>query len=79
MKAKKLFETGKLKVIDKGTLFKELRGMRKDWTPNGKIKIIDPDKSPDYVDALVYSLYEPNYGTFVIVDMKGDKKKVGFI
>ncbi len=78
MKAKKLFETGKLKVIDKGTLFKELRGMRKDWTPNGKIKIIDPDKSPDYVDALVYSLYKPNYGTFVIVDMKGAKKKVGF-
>ena len=78
MKAKKLFETGKLKVIDKGTLFKELRGMRKDWTPNGKIKIVDPDKSPDYVDALVYSLFKPNYGTFVIVDMKGAKKKVGF-
>ena len=52
--------------------------MRKDWTPNGKIKIVDPDKSPDYVDALVYSLYKPNYGTFVIVDMKGAKKKVGF-
>ena len=79
MKAKKLFETGKLKVIDKGTLFKELRGMRKDWTPNGKIKIVDPDKSPDYVDALVYSLYKPDYGTFVIVDMQGAKKKVGFI
>ena len=52
-KAKKLFETGKLKVINKGTLFKEFRGMKKDWTPNGKLKIVDPDKSPDYVDALV--------------------------
>ena len=78
MKAKKLFEVGKIKVIDKGTLFKELRGMRKDWTPNGKIKIVDPDKSPDYVDALVYSLYTPNYGTFVVMNMKGEERKVGF-
>ena len=78
MKAKKLFETDKLKIINKGTILKELRSMKKDFSPNGKLKIVDPEKSPDYASSLVYSLYEPNYGTFMIVDMEGGSKTVGF-
>lgn len=75
MKAKKLFEINKLKIINKGTIMKELRIMKKDFTPNGKLKIVDPDKSPDYVSSLVYSLYDPNYGTFVMISMGGEKKR----
>lgn len=78
MKAKKLFEIDKLKIINKGTLLKELRSMKKDFSPNGKLKIVDPEKSPDYASALVYALYKPNYGMFMIVDMHGSDKKVGF-
>ena len=78
MKAKKLFEIDKLKIINKGTILKELRGMKKDFSPNGKLKIIDPEKSPDYASALVYALYEPNYGTFVVMNMRGEDTKVGF-
>ena len=78
MKAKKLFEIDKLKIIDKGTIIKELRSMRKDFSPNGKLKIVDPEKSPDYASALVYSLFEPDYGTFVVMNLASNKKKVGF-
>lgn len=74
MRAKKLFEVDKLKIINKGTIVKELRTMKKDFSPNGKLKIVDPDKSPDYASSLVYALHEPNYGTFVVVDLSSDSK-----
>jgi len=77
-KCKRLFEQGKLKILDVGATVNEFRQIKKDYTSNGQLKIIDPDKSPDYVDSLVYSLYEPNLGTFVIVDFAFGKKKVGF-
>jgi hypothetical protein len=78
MKAKKLFEEDKLKIINKGTIMKELRQSKKEFTSNGKLKIIDPDKSPDYLSSLVYSLYDPNYGTFVMISMGGEEKTKRF-
>jgi hypothetical protein len=74
-RAKMLFEQDKLKILDTGTLMKELRQIRKEYTSNGQLKIIDPDKSPDYVDSLCYSLYNKSTGTFIVADFtpKGNK------
>jgi hypothetical protein len=77
MRAKMLFEQDKLKIIDSGTLLKEIRAMRKEYTSNGQVKILDPDdKSPDYLDSLVYSLYAPVTGKFVMIDFSHSANKV---
>lgn len=78
MKAKHLFENNKLKIINKGTIMKELRGIKKEFTSNGKIRIVDPSKSPDYVSSLVYSLYEPNSGTFIMISTRSEEQKIGW-
>ena len=75
-KAKRLFEQNKLKIIDKGSILTELRKIKKDKSSDGKLKIVDPDKSPDYVDSLIYGLYEYDTGTFVVVDMKPTDKTI---
>lgn len=76
MKAKRLFEQDKLKVIDKGRLLYELRQMKKEYQSNGKVKIIDPEKSPDFCSGLIYSIFEPNVGTFIMVDFSHSANKV---
>lgn len=77
MKAKKLFETDRLKIIDKGQLKNELRKMKKEFQSTGKIRIIDPEeKSPDYASALVYGLHEAIKGSFVMVGLGHAEKGV---
>ena len=75
MRGQMLLEQDRLKLIDIGTLKKEMRQMRKEYTSNGQVKIIDPEKSPDYCDSLIYSLYNKSTGTFIIADFtpKGNK------
>jgi len=79
MKAKKLFEENRLKIIARQELLHELRQMKKEYQSNGKLKIVDPDKSPDFVDSMVYGLYKPNTGAFIVLDMdKKDENQTGW-
>lgn len=55
-KAKKLFEEGKLKIIREQRLIDDLVGIETDLTSDGKMRIVDPSKSPDFSDSLVYGL-----------------------
>jgi len=73
-KAKRLFEQDKLKIINKGDLISELRKMKRDFHSTGKAKIVDPDKSPDFADSLVYGLYAPTSGSFTILGLGAEKK-----
>lgn len=73
MKAKKLFEENRLKIIGRTELKKELRLMKKTFVQSGAIKIVDPEKSPDFADSLVYGLHSPTSGTFVILDTSPEK------
>ena len=75
-RAKMLFEQDKLKILDIGTLKKELRQIRKEYTSNGQLKIIDPEKSPDYVDSLCYGLYNKGSGTFIVMNFSPKSEKV---
>ena len=60
---KELFEEGMIIIPHNKTLFNELLAMRWNFTSTSKIKIIDPDKSPDFADALVYFVWyeEPEF------------------
>ena len=51
----KFFEEHRISIPENKVLIKELMAMKYEFSPsNAKIKIIDPDKSPDYADAMVY-------------------------
>ena len=71
LKAKKLFENNKLKIVARRELLRDLRLMKKDFQSNGKIKIVDPAKSPDFADSLVYGLYVPAVDTFTWLNAEG--------
>ncbi len=45
------FEEGRMRLLDVGRLVLESNSMRYELTSGGKIKIVDPDKSPDFSDA----------------------------
>lgn len=57
-KLKKHFEEGTISIPKDRTLLKELTAMTWEFTSKGLIKVIDPDKSPDFADALVYFTWE---------------------
>ena len=59
LKAKKMFEQNKLKVIHRHELVRDLMAIRQTFTSTGLTRIVDPDKSPDFSDALVYGLISP--------------------
>lgn len=54
--AKQLFEEGKLKITREQQLIDDLLGIEVDYTSDGKLRICDPPKSPDFADSLVYGL-----------------------
>lgn len=54
---RKLFEQDKLKNLTHNTLIRELSIITKEFNSAGKMKIIDPDKSPDFADSLALSLF----------------------
>ena len=51
---KDLFEEGQISIPQDRKLIAELMIMTWDFTSNGKVKIVDPEKRDDYADALVY-------------------------
>lgn len=53
-----LFEEGMISIPDEQKLIDELISMRWEHSSSGKVKIIDPDKSPDFADALVYTCWQ---------------------
>jgi len=59
-----LFEESKIQIPRHHKLVKELLAMKWELTSSGKIKIIDPDKSPDYADALVYMVWKTQTVSF---------------
>jgi len=53
----KLFNEGRISIPNNKTLIRELLSMKFEYK-DGKMIIIDPDKSPDFADALVYTVWE---------------------
>ena len=63
---KSLFEQGMISIPDHEQLKKELTSMRWEHTSAGKIKIIDPERSPDFADALVYTIWKTSSNNYSI-------------
>lgn len=63
-----MFEEGKIKIPNHFKLIKELNSMKYGFTSNGKIKIIDPKKSPDFVDSLCYAVAKKQEAKVFIPD-----------
>ena len=59
---KSLMEDDLIKILDLKKLRRDLSLMKFELSSNGKIKIIDPEKSPDYSDALVFFIWKGNKG-----------------
>lgn len=57
---RKLFENNKIFNLSNQHLFRELSIITQEYNSAGKMKIIDPEKSPDYADSLALSLFESN-------------------
>ena len=53
-KLKELFEKGDISIPKHKDLLRELSSMTWKFNSKSKITIVDPDKSPDFADALVY-------------------------
>lgn len=62
-----IFEEGRISLIDKGDLVHELNSMKFELTSSGKVKIIDPEKSPDFADGLMLGVFDYNVGGEVYV------------
>lgn len=59
---RKLFENGKIKLTKTKNIEKlmaELSVMKFKYESNGKMKIIDPEKSPDFADSLALACFGP--------------------
>ena len=59
---KSLMEDDLIKILDLKKLRRDLSLMKFELSSNGKIKVIDPEKSPDYSDALVFFVWKGNKG-----------------
>ena len=57
-KLRSLLEEGKVDIPNHQTLRSELMAMRWELTSSEKIRIIDPDKSPDFADACVFFIWK---------------------
>ena len=63
---KKCFDDGRISIPNHPQLIKELISMRWEHTSSGKLKIIDPSKSPDFADCLVIMLWGGSKGSYFI-------------
>ncbi len=61
---KRLFEEDRIKILRKQRLIDDLLGIETDYTSDGKLRIVDPSKSPDFADSLVYGLSAKLYESF---------------
>ena len=68
-----LFEQGQIRLnVDNQKLISELMSLEYEFTSVGKIKIIDPVKSPDYADSLMLCCLElERKGSFAVVGVSG--------
>jgi len=62
----KLFRDQLISIPDHPVLREQLLQMRYEIKSTGQLKVIDPDKSPDYADALALAFY-PHVGPQIIV------------
>lgn len=53
---RRLFEEGLISIPNEPHLIEQLSQMRYELTAAGKIKIVDPGKSPDYADSLMLAI-----------------------
>lgn len=53
MNLRELFEMGDISIHENTDLIRELSSIEKKHTGSGKIKIEDPEKSPDHADSLM--------------------------
>ena len=56
-KLRSLFEAGTITIPKHKRLIDELLDMRFQFTSVGKLTIVDPSKSPDFADSLVYAIW----------------------
>lgn len=61
-----IFEQGNVSIIETGRLREELSSMRYEFGSTRKIRIVDPEKSPDFSDSLMLCL-NTNTGFFAMV------------
>lgn len=57
----RLAEKGLVRVVDNkngNKLFEELKKMRYEFNSSGKLRVVDPEKSPDFADACNIGLYD---------------------
>ena len=54
---KTLIDEGRISIPNNKTIIRELLSIKYEYQ-GSQLKIIDPDKSPDFVDALVYTVWE---------------------
>ena len=66
-----IFEEDLIEIPKHQKLIAELMSMRWETTSSGKIRIIDPDKSPDFADALVYFIFKTT--SDMVIDFGGKK------
>lgn len=64
---KELMDEGYIMFPNNKQLVKELVAIKWEFTGSSKIRIIDPDKSPDFADALVYFVWynKPAYKPYI--------------
>ena len=53
-----LFNEGMIQILNKKEIINQLLQMKWGLTSSGKKKVIDPEKSPDFADALVFFVWE---------------------
>ena len=58
---------GLIKIPNDRKIIKELNSMKWEFSSTNKIKMLDPDKSPDFADALVYFTWRPE-GEVLVAD-----------
>lgn len=59
---RRLFEDQRIKNLNHTILFTELNVIKKEIQSNGKTKIIDPSKSPDFADSLAMCIFDSSPG-----------------
>lgn len=63
---KKLFDDGLIAIPPNDSLINELLRIKWGYSQSSRIKIIDPDRSPDFADALVYTVWPIHSRTWAI-------------
>jgi hypothetical protein len=57
-RASRIFKEGLVSIPKEPKFVRDINGLKWDFTSSEKAKVVDPDKSPDFADALVYCLWK---------------------